>query len=275
MTRVGYVIAGTILLAVLLTACGNADAEVDELALSINQTATAAAAQEVDAASALLTAEAQATALVLELEATQAAGAAQATQEAQATAAAAAPILNELPTYGVDPSEGYLEWIHPPATLDVDGFMATDYVNNYLGTLVKDFVISTDITWDTRTGLSGCGFVLRSNGDEDAFDQYLAVASRGGNGSTVFIKQEDNSFFNIQVDSIRGRDPAFSFQNGATNRLTVVGRGDTFTIFTNGVQVHQRTDAEYERGFVALVVLSESGPSHCEFNNTWLWVFNE
>jgi hypothetical protein len=28
----------------------------------------------------------------------------------------------------------------------------------------------------------------------------------------------------------------------------------------------------FERGFVAMVVLSESGRSVCEFNNTWLWL---
>ena len=39
-----------------------------------------------------------------------------------ATAAAFAPILAELPQYGVQPTEGKLGWVHPPVSLDASGY---------------------------------------------------------------------------------------------------------------------------------------------------------
>jgi hypothetical protein len=48
------------------------------------------------------------------------------------------------------------------------------------------------------------------------------------------------------------------------------------TQVTADYQKRQREAAEaekfFERGFVAMVVLSESGRSVCTFENTWLWL---
>jgi len=271
------VLAGLCLLAVTVSCSSSGggsgqEATAAALAASIDQTATAAAASEVDAGSALLTAEAEATVRSQEAEATQAAQGAEDAEVVAATATAAAPILAELPGYGVDPAQGQLGWIHPPVTLEVEGFMQTDSANKYLATVARDFVISADVTWNTQTGLTGCGFVLRSDGNEEAFNQYLAIATRGGNGSIAFIKQINGGQFNSQLESIAGRDPVFDWQNDGTNRLTVVARGETFTIFTNGTQVQEFTATEFDRGFVAMVALSESGRTVCEFNNAWLWL---
>ncbi len=48
------------------------------------------------------------------------------------------------------------------------------------------------------------------------------------------------------------------------------------TQITSDYQDRQReaneADKFFQRGFVALVVLSESGRSQCKFDNTWLWL---
>ena len=95
-----------------------------------------------------------------------------------ATASAFAPILSELPKYGVDPSEGKIGWVHPPVSMDASGYHHFEYVNYFLGTLAQDFVISADITWNTVGSTSGCGFVMRSDGNTDALDQYVAIITR-------------------------------------------------------------------------------------------------
>jgi len=274
--RIGFTLFGVLLFALLLAGCGGGRAQLaEELALSIEQTSTAVAASEVSAAAALATAQAQATAVAQGLEATRGAEAALSSEQAAATATAAAPIVAELPTYGVDPSEGELAWIHPPVSMEVEEYLETDYANQYLARLVSDFVISADITWNTQFGLTGCGFVLRSDGDEESFNQYLAIITRGGNGSIAFIKQARGTFFNVQLEKVGSRDPSFQWHNDTTNRLTVVARGDTFSVYTNGNLVQQFTATEYDRGFVAMVVLSESGRTACEFNNAWLWVLDK
>ena len=277
MKRQHLILAATLSLLLASLACaglggGTSNTEATALALaeSIEQTATAAAGEAFDADDALLTAQAQATLNSQDAEATLAAAAAGDEQAAAATAAAAAPIIADLPRYGVDPAEGELAWIHPPVTVDVEGYLQYDYINHFIGTLTSDFVVSTDITWNTDTGLAGCGYVLRSDGNEEAINQYMVVASRGGSGTVFFVTQTGGNFFE-EVPFSTNPDPQFEWQNDFTNRLTVVARGDSFTLYTNGTQIGQITDSTFTRGFVAMVALSESQQTHCEFSNTWLW----
>lgn len=249
-----------------------------------------------------------------------------------ATAAAFAPILAELPKYGVDPSEGHMGWVHPPVSLDASGYHHFEYVNNFLGTLATDFVISADITWNTVGSTSGCGFVLRSDGNELALDQYVAILTRVAQGHFLFATMSDGDVVTGQDFYPRTKDKSFDWQNDATNRLTLVGRGNHFWVYTNGILVGevdpskpppgislppepekpanqgdaqamaeyraqmaeydasvQILKAEYaarqrafnsaetvfERGFTAMVALSESGrTTNCKFDNAWLFLID-
>jgi hypothetical protein len=192
-----------------------------------------------------------------------------------ATAAAEAPILAELPRYGVDPSAGRVAWIHPPVNLDIEGFEQFSYANQFAATVVTDFVVAADIFWNTQFGTSGCGLVLRSNGNEESLDQYLVVATRGGNGRVGFTVMESGEVIEVYDMYARGIDPLFASANDTTNRLAIVGRGTTFQVFTNGTLIGQVEDSRYEIGFIALVALNQSGTTHCGYSNTWLWRFNQ
>ncbi|HRQ23385.1 MAG TPA: hypothetical protein PLF42_08175, partial [Anaerolineales bacterium] len=154
-----------------------------------------------------------------------------------ATAAAFAPILAELPQYGVDPSEGRLGWVHPPVTLDASGYHQFEYINYYLGTLATDFVVSADITRDTVGSTSGCGFVLRSDGNQAALSQYIAVITRVASGHFLFATMSKGELITGRDIYARYRDQTFDWQNKSTNRLTIVGRGDRFWIYTNGTLI--------------------------------------
>jgi len=322
-------------LVIILSACrgGASDQAATAQALneSFSQTSTSAASEAFSAKDNLATVQAQATQNSLDIAATQSV-ADQLSAEAQsATATAVAPFIADLSSYGIDPSSGYMAWIHPPVTLDIQGYLQYDYANDFIGTTATDFVVSADITWDTSYGTSGCGFVLRSDGNEDALNQYLAIATRGGNGRVIFSSMVDGEVENVVDNYAYGKDPLFDWQNGTTNRITVVARGEIFSIYTNGTKVgevaagkppvlvlplppvappdgstndaqeefeaelqeyndlvdqmkirHQQNIAIYqpdtpyfERGFVALVGLSESGRTICQFDNTWLWIMDE
>ena len=322
-------------LAIVLSACSggvsNQDATAQALSASFSQTSTAAAADAFSANDNLATVQAQATQSSQAIAATQSAANQLSVEAQSATATAVAPFITELPTYGVDPSDGYMAWVHPPVTLDIQGYLQYDYANYFIGTTATDFVVSADITWDTSYGTSGCGFVLRSDGNEEALNQYLAIATRGGNGRVIFSSMVEGEVENVIDNYAYGKDPLFDWQNGTTNRITVVARGEIFSIYTNGTKVgeiaagkppvlvlplppvappegssndiqekfeleleeyddlveqmktrHQQNIAIYqpdtpyfERGFVALVALSESGRTICQFDNTWLWIMDK
>jgi len=326
MKRKIYLVIHLFVVVSIFSACGGGagnndsarDATLEAISASVLGTATVEAAANLNPNAPVETAQAEATARSQSIEATQAAQDALSDQARAATATAFAPFAADLPKYGVDPSQGRPGWIHPPVTLEIDGYLQYDYLNQFVATVAKDFVISSDITWNTQYGTSGCGFVLRSNGNKNALDQYMAIVTRGSSGHVVFTTMSDGDVVSGRDIYAYGKDPNFNWGNDVTNRLTVVGRGLNFSIYSNGTligevdptapvtlpgippapkvpgaggvadpnavatqitanyQARQReaADAEkaFERGFVALVVLSESGRSLCSFENTWLWL---
>jgi len=223
-----------------ILACSSGS-DVDATAQAINdvfsKTVTAVASDDERPADPLETAQVEATEIAQTVEVTKEA-ISEADSEAQkATSAAEVPILGELKLYGVDTDQGYVAWIHPPKTLEVDGYMAFDYANDYPETIIKDFVISSDITWNTQYGSSGCGYMLRSNGDQNSPDQYMALITRGGSGHLIFAIMENGQPVGGYDIFPRTHDKSFDWHNDTTNRVAVMGRGSVFTFFTNGTWV--------------------------------------
>jgi hypothetical protein len=311
-----------------------ATAEALSLSIALTQTASTGpvTSTPVDN-SAIGTAQAQATAQTIAAQQTATAVAGMSAAELEATRQAFAPILAVLPRYGVDAYAGRPAWIHPPVTIDIEGYLVADYANQYIGTVVTDFVISSDITWNTQYGTAGCGFTLRSNGNEEAFDQYFIIATRGGNGRVEFALQADGEVLNTKDFYAYGLDENFDWHNDTTNRLTVVMRGPLVWLYTNDTLIaefdvndppkqpyippaptkpadfetnpdaaaayeaakaeydatvsqingefHNRqqtfveSDVEFEKGFVAMLAVNESGYTTCTFENTWLFLIEE
>ena len=316
-----------LILAIASLACGvgsgpsSADLTAQAISTSVLATGTAKESQGEAADAAALTAQA-----VAESQSKPA--------QQTATAEAFAPTLAaELPKYGVDPSEGRLGWVHPPVTLDASGFRQFEYINYFIGTLAADFVVSFDITWDIVGSIAGCGFVLRSDGNTIALNQYMVIMTRVASGHVLFATMANGEVVTYQDIYARYTDKNFDWKNLATNRLTVVGRGTTFYIYTNGtligevdptkppklpilppepekpanandpqaMQAYKQNKAEYDdvvsqmnytyqqrlkafresdktfdKGFVAMVALSESGrKTQCQFNNGWLYLIGQ
>jgi len=317
----------------VILACGSSnDAEATAQAINdiFSKTATAAVSEVEDSENVYLTAQVEATEQAKDLKGTGGeANSGLDSVSLQATAEAEAPIIGELTLYGIDPEKGHVAWIHAPAKLDVEGYMALDYANDYPETIVQDFVIAADITWNTQYGSSGCGYMLRSNGNQNSADQYLALIQRGGNGHLVFAIIEKGEPVGGYDIFPRTYDKSFDWHNETTNRVAVVGSGGIFTFFTNGVWVgeidlnqppptpvmpappqipadqtnnnlmnnyrQQLADYEklvtdinnnhtallgrnpennpiFEKGFVGMISISESGRSICQFDDIWLWI---
>ncbi len=152
-----------LLLVVLVVACGR-DATLNSISLtltpmssSIRGTATARAASE-GSSGELATAIVKATQQAEIVYGTQTAVAALNEPARLATATAIAPVVAELPRYGIDPADGYVAWLHPPVTIDLQGYQQTGYANDFQNIPAADFVMAADITWTTLNSESGCGF---------------------------------------------------------------------------------------------------------------------
>ena len=295
---------------------------------SVAGTQTAKAVEE-ESQNELPTAQAQATQTSQVIQATQTAMVGSRDESQLATATVAAPVLAELPTYNVDTTKGQVGWLHPPAKIELEGKNQFGYANDFMQVIAKDFVLAADVTWDTQYGSSGCGFMFRSDGDKNKPNQYMVLATRLGNGHVIFSATADGELANVHDYYPRMDDRSFSAENGSTNRITVVGRGNIIEIYTNGVKIgevdttqppsspvlppppaiptnrndpvemnkyqkllqehqdmiskvktnfgialnnYKKTKAVYDEGFVAMLGVSESGHTVCQFDNAWLWL---
>lgn len=152
---------------------------------------------------------------------------------AAATAAVSAPMKEELATYGVDSSTGHVGWTNEPVTLSADGYHDSVFTNAHADLPVKDFVVSADITWDTRYSESGCGFSFRSDGNQDTLNQYRVVLTRSTDGHLFYNAISKGKVANISDLYVNLLDTDFDWEVGATNHLAVVVKGNIIRIYSN------------------------------------------
>lgn len=226
----------------------------------------AAPADEPDVAATESAAALSATAVAVQTAQANEAVVAQATLE---------PIQAELATYGVAPNDGSLAWVHPPISMEVTDFEDFDYANQRLLTVARDFVLVADVTWNSRFAESGCGFVVRSDGkEEEGVNQYIIGMTRGAEGHVLWAEQIGGEVdLNTVTDYYaNGLDPLFEWQNDTTNRIAIVGRGQEFTLYSNGTRLGTiQAQSGFEEGFVAFIAINRSGGIRCDYNNAWLW----
>jgi len=145
--------------------------------------------------------------------------------------------LEELPRYGVGALQGDVAWLHPPVTINLNGYQQYGYANNFPEITAKDFVLAADISWNTQFGSSGCGFMFRSDANRKTPSQFMVLITRFAYGTLVFSAMVEGNITNMQIYYPWTKDKAFDWKNQTTNRLVVVARGQMMYIYTNGVKI--------------------------------------
>ena len=209
------------------------DQTLTPMSASVRGTLTARAGS-VNSNDDLSIAIAKATSEAGNIYATQTGAAALNAPSRLATATAIAPVVAELPRYGIDPSAGYVAWLHPPVSIDLQGFQQTGYANNFQNITAANFVMAADITWHTFDSASGCGFMFRSNGDTNKPSQYVVLISRVASGQMAFLAMAGGKVANYRSFYPKNGDKSFNWFNDATNRLAIVARGNIVDLYTNG-----------------------------------------
>jgi hypothetical protein len=231
------ILLASLCLLLLLASCTpggdtSQQATVNALENSVSQTATAAAAPTLQDNSANEAAS-RATQVVEQQVATQTVQTEKDSAAQEATRTAERPILAELPTYGVDPNKGRVAWIQNGLILETQGYNSFKADNQVPGTVVNDFALSAQITWNTQYGDSGCGFVFRSDGDQLKPSQYMLIMTRFASGHIGFTVMSKGQIVNVSEVFPKTNDNRFSVENDSTNEITIVGRGTKFQVYTN------------------------------------------
>jgi hypothetical protein len=207
------------------------------LSAAVKGTATAKDADVGGAGDLLATAVAKATARSADIYATVTARASLNSESRIATATVIAPVVAELPRYGIDPGQGQVAWLHKPVTINLNGYQQVGYANDYQQITAKDFVLASDITWNTFNSLSACGFMFRSDGNTNKPNQYMIAITRYATGYLAFSATVNGELSNVQTFYPSQQDKSFTWLNDGTNRLAIVAKGTLIDVYTNGVLI--------------------------------------
>jgi hypothetical protein len=232
-----------LMIGIVAVACGPAAGSLDPISQTltplnaeVKATITVRAANS-NGNNSLSTAIAKATSEADLVYSTQTADASLDSPARLATATAIAPVIAELSFFGIDPSQGYVAWLHPPVTITLQGFHQTGYANNFQNITAGDFVMAADVTWHTLDSASGCGFMFRSNGDTNKPSQYVVIITRTASGHMAFLGMADGKIANFRSFYPKGNDKSFNWFNDSTNRVAVVARGKLIDLYTNDVLI--------------------------------------
>jgi hypothetical protein len=179
----------------------------------------------------------------------------------------------ELQKIGLSTKEGHLGWSSDaPISLTAEGYQGTE--NQLIGEnlTASDFVIKTDITWESQGGLAGCGVLFRAapNLDKGAQYQFLTIRLSGYPGWD--IEMWDLGKWQYTLGNQVQQSKSINQENGGTNTYTLYVKDKAFTVFINGQKIKTLTDSKLTNGVLAFHVFQDSGSTTCTFNNAWVWV---
>ena len=205
-----------------------------------------------------------------------------ATQAARQTATQAAideMVGKELTKLGIDPSLGHVTWVmEEPIELDGSGYATGWFLKIQELGVLKDFVIQSDITWDTSGALAGCAYIFRGPEDWDVQNGefYDVTILRNQYDPVWMINYFKYGYYQYSLPNSYGASSAnIEDEKMSKNTLTLDARGDTFTVYINGQKQQVVENNKVAEGRLALEVVQNSGTSYCKFENGWVWEYNE
>lgn len=133
-----------------------------------------------------------------------------------------------------------------------------------------DFVLQSDVTWDSTSGLAGCGVIFRADDDLDDGAKYEFDIMRLSGAPLWYLgyikyNQEQNPLGN-------GFASAIKFESNSTNRIVLKIQKSNMQFYVNGDRIHNIDYGKLTEGRIALIAWQESGKTSCVFENTWIWV---
>jgi hypothetical protein len=199
-----------------------------------------------------------------------------ATAQAEATAAAEAALAvvgKELEKVGMSTDSGHLLWAQDePLAIEMDEYQEWTFEPFAEGMVASDFVVKSDITWDSTSGLVTCGFFYRSEENLEEGKQYLYEMYRLSGLPAYELTYLQYGDYQKSLSKIQTSE-AIDQEQGSTNEVILIAEGEKFTLYINGLNAGSYYDYSKNmlEGYFAYSAWQESGKSTCSFANTWVW----
>jgi hypothetical protein len=203
-----------------------------------------------------------------------------ATKAAEATQAAEqalALIHEDLDRIDQTLPAGSLGWLQTESqSIEMDGGNQWIYQPFAENLVANDFIIKTDVTWDSTGGLAVCGFYYRSEPNFEQGEQYLFEMLRLSGMPAWAIALMKYGDVKKAITNVRTAG-VIDQAKGATNEVILFAQDGEFTLYINDQRIGQFYDYTESRteGYFAFEAWQESGETICQFDNTWVWLIDE
>lgn len=195
-------------------------------------------------------------------------------EEAAFLAAKETEIKATLEELGLDPEVGRLAWVsEEPLRLSLTNYNTHSWSPLAEHEVFSDFVLQTDVTWESTGGLAICGLWLRAESYEETSAHYKFVTIRFSGlplWNLTYWKYDQ-----LQAVLAPGGDANKSMyidqDQGATNTYLFIAQGNLLQAYVNGHRLGQMTITSLTKGQLAGYILQESGETTCVFDNAWVW----
>ena len=193
-----------------------------------------------------------------------------------ATVEAALPKINDvLEDYGFSTDRGRLGYMHGPIKITVDTYDENNHQTDFPDVKLHNFVLHTDVTWNTSSGLAGCYLVYRADGDLYKGKQYRMIMIRLQGLPLWGVGAFSNGRGDALLDDVYLPDGRLEDTQGSTNKIVIVAEDTKFTFYANGERLGTVVNSKYGEGAIAFGALQESGKTTCEYENIWVWSLDE
>jgi hypothetical protein len=199
-----------------------------------------------------------------------------ATVQAEATAyvdAVLKRIEPDITAYGYTLADGHLLWINEEAMEITVEEYGMSLFNKLDAPVTGNFILQTNITWNTTGGLAGCGLFFRmdeaADGPGNQFEMWRLQNAPAWNISYYDRGQWQRSLSNwVYTNSIID-------ENDSTNKVALVVDGRNIYPYINGKKQRLVEDITLKEGLFAISATQDSGVSTCIFEDTWIWAIDK
>jgi len=199
--------------------------------------------------------------------------AATANTNATATVVVSLGIINiELQKYGFSTNQGNLGYKQPEkVTSTLTSYLEKKYIPLSAGKTFSDFIIYTEITWDSTSGLAVCGLTFRAAADFNQGEQYNLEFLRLSGLPAWGVEFWNYGKYEYTASGKRLTNSAIDQKAGSTNRYLVIVQDKSFTSYVNDKKLGIANITRRSNGEIAFFAYHESGTTTCTYDNTWVW----
>jgi tRNA A-37 threonylcarbamoyl transferase component Bud32 len=138
--------------------------------------------------------------------------------------------------------------------------------------VVADFVMAADVTWDAPDTGNECGFIFRyTEPADDANSRTFYYVSITRDGKYRAYGRDKDGYRSDPI--VEQKNSAIQTDDGATNRILLIGQGSDFKLLVNGKVVGTFSDKDYAEGNIGVMAGrgSDSSSLTCKFANIWVY----